>query len=76
MAKGDRWPDNQNVEVRVMRDADTVLGVIREPKRAMKPFIGNGRNGRGSRKRPLESRGEIERLMPGSERGRQKSAAR
>jgi hypothetical protein len=30
MAKGDRWPDNQNVEVRVMRDADIVLGVIRE----------------------------------------------
>jgi hypothetical protein len=34
MAKGDRWPDNQNVEVRVMRDADTVLGVIRGHWRA------------------------------------------
>src|SRR5205085_2081813 len=28
------------------------------------------------RTRPLESRGEIERLMPASERGRRKSAAR
>jgi len=30
MAKGDRWPDNQNVEVRVMRDADTLLGVLKK----------------------------------------------
>jgi hypothetical protein len=56
MAKGDRWSDNQNVQVRVMRNADTVLGVIGQ--------------------RPLESRGEIERLMPGSGRGRRKSATR
>ena len=27
MAKGDRWSDNQNVQVREMRNADTVLGV-------------------------------------------------
>ena len=30
MAKGDRWSDNQDVEVREMRNAETVLGVIRE----------------------------------------------
>ena len=63
-------------KVREMRNAETVLGIIREPKSATKPFIANGQNGTGSRKRPLESRGEIERLMPGSERGRRKSAVR
>jgi hypothetical protein len=26
-AKGDRWPDDQNVQVREMRNAETVLGV-------------------------------------------------
>ena len=30
MAKGDRWSDDPNVEVRAMRNAETVLGVIRE----------------------------------------------
>ena len=30
MAKGDRWSDDQNVKVREMRNAETVLGVIRE----------------------------------------------
>ena len=55
MAKGDRWSDNQDVEVREMRNAETVLGVIRH--------------------RPLESRGEIERLKPGSEGGGWKRAA-
>jgi len=40
MAKGDRWPDNQNVEVRVMRDADTVLGVIQERGRRRLPLEG------------------------------------
>ena len=30
MAKGDRWSDDPNVEVREMRNAETVLGVIRE----------------------------------------------
>jgi hypothetical protein len=34
MAKGDRWSDNQNVEVREMRNAETVLGVIRSHWRA------------------------------------------
>ena len=29
MAKGDRWSDDPNVEVREMRNAETVLGVIR-----------------------------------------------
>jgi hypothetical protein len=28
MAKGDRWSDNQNVKVREMRNAETVLGII------------------------------------------------
>ena len=27
MAKGDRWSDDQDVQVRAMRNADTVLGV-------------------------------------------------
>ena len=40
MAQGDRWPDNQNVEVRVMRDADTVLGVIQERGRRRLPLEG------------------------------------
>jgi hypothetical protein len=30
MAKGDRWSDNLDVKVREMRNAETVLGVIRE----------------------------------------------
>jgi hypothetical protein len=30
MAKEDRWSDDPNVEVREMRTAETVLGVIRE----------------------------------------------
>ena len=30
MAKGDRWSDDPNVKVREMRNAETVLGVIRE----------------------------------------------
>jgi hypothetical protein len=30
MAKGDRWSDDQDVKVREMRNADTVLGVIRK----------------------------------------------
>src|SRR5215469_14375198 len=30
MAKGDRWSDDPNVEVREMRNAETVLGVIQE----------------------------------------------
>jgi hypothetical protein len=34
MAKGDRWSDNQDVEVREMRSAETVLEVIRERKPA------------------------------------------
>ena len=46
MAKGDRWSDNQDGEVREMRNAETVSEVGQ---------------------RPLESRGEIERLKPGSE---------
>jgi len=29
MAKGDRWSDNQDGEVREMRNAETVLGVIK-----------------------------------------------
>ena len=29
-AKGDRWSDDPNVEVRAMRNAETVVGVIRE----------------------------------------------
>jgi hypothetical protein len=54
MAKGDRWSDDQDGEVREMRNAETVLGVIQ---------------------RPLESRGEIERLKPGSEGGGWKRAS-
>jgi hypothetical protein len=38
MAKGDRWSDNQNVEVREMRNAETVLGVIRERGRRGLPL--------------------------------------
>src|SRR5262245_26751839 len=30
MAKGDRWSDDPNVQVREMRNAETVSGVIRE----------------------------------------------
>ena len=30
MAKGDRWSDDRDVKVREMRNAETVLGVIRE----------------------------------------------
>ena len=30
MAKGDRWSDDGDVKVREMRNAETVLGVIRE----------------------------------------------
>jgi hypothetical protein len=30
MAKGDRWSGDPDVEVRAMRNAETVLGVIRE----------------------------------------------
>ena len=29
MAKGDRWSDDQDVQVREMRNAETILGVIR-----------------------------------------------
>ena len=32
MAKGDRWSDDPDVKVREMRNAETVLGVIRERK--------------------------------------------
>jgi group II intron reverse transcriptase/maturase len=38
MAKGDRWWDNQDVEVREMRSAETVLGVIRERGRRRLPL--------------------------------------
>src|SRR5262245_20432023 len=38
MAKGDRWSDDQNVQVREMRNADTVLGVIRERGRRRLPL--------------------------------------
>ena len=34
MAKGDRWSDNQTVQVREMRNAETVLGVNRDHWRA------------------------------------------
>src|SRR5215472_1007871 len=30
MAKGDRWSDDQDVQVREMRNAETILGIIRE----------------------------------------------
>jgi hypothetical protein len=83
MAKGDRWSDNQDVEVREMRSAETVLGVIRERGRrwsfanpATRPFIANGRAGIRSEQKPLESRGEIERLKPGSEGDGWKRAAK
>src|SRR6476620_12209818 len=38
MAKGDRWSDDPNVEVREMRSAETVLGVIRERGRRGLPL--------------------------------------
>ena len=38
MAKGDRWSDNQNVQVREMRNAETVLGSIRERGRRRLPL--------------------------------------
>src|SRR5262249_48047117 len=38
MAKGDRWPDDQNVQVREMRNAEAVLGVIRERGRRRLPL--------------------------------------
>jgi hypothetical protein len=53
-AKGDRWSDNPDGEVREMRNAETVLEIGQ---------------------RPLESRGEIERLKPGSEGGGWKRAS-
>ena len=74
MAKGDRWSDDQDVEVREMRNADTVLGVIRE--RGRWPFIASGRNGIRSGHRTTGELLEIERLTSSSERGRRKSAAR
>ena len=38
MAKGDRWSDDQDVKVREMRNAETVLGVIRERGRRGLPL--------------------------------------
>jgi group II intron reverse transcriptase/maturase len=38
MAKGDRWSDDPNVEVREMRNAETVLGVINERGRRRLPL--------------------------------------
>src|SRR5262245_29116313 len=73
MAKGDRWSDDPNVEVREMRNAETILGVIRELGR--RPFIENGRNATCSKQRPLASclrskdsravlRGRMEKVLP------------
>src|SRR5215470_3766229 len=38
MAKGDRWSDDPDVKVREMRDAETILGVIRERGRRRLPL--------------------------------------
>src|SRR5262245_39146359 len=38
MAKGDRWSGDPDVEVREMRTAETVLGVIRERGRRRLPL--------------------------------------
>src|SRR3954469_20217986 len=38
MAKGDRWSDDRDVQVREMRNADTVLGVIHERGRRRLPL--------------------------------------
>jgi group II intron reverse transcriptase/maturase len=38
MAKGDRWSEIPNVKVREMRNADTVLGIIRERGRRRLPL--------------------------------------
>ena len=38
MAKGDRWSDDQDVQVREMRNAETVLGIIRERGRRRLPL--------------------------------------
>src|SRR3954447_1939087 len=38
MAKGDRWSDDQDVQVREMRNAETVLGSIRERGRRRLPL--------------------------------------
>jgi hypothetical protein len=38
MAKGDRWSDDPDVEVREMRNAETVLGVISERGRRRLPL--------------------------------------
>jgi hypothetical protein len=37
MAKGDRWSDDPDVEIREMRSAETVLGVISEQGRRERP---------------------------------------
>src|SRR3954467_15998632 len=38
MAKGDRWSDDPDVKVREMRNAETILGVIRERGRRRLPL--------------------------------------
>ena len=59
MAKGDRWSDDPDVKVREMRNAETVLGVIRERK---------------FQAETTGELLEIERLTSSSERGGWKSA--
>jgi hypothetical protein len=55
-AKGDRWSDNQDVEVREMRSAETVLGVIRERGRR---GLRGGATSSGEEMRALRGRGEL-----------------
>jgi hypothetical protein len=74
MAKEDRRSDDRNGEVREMRNAETILGIIRERKSATRRFIVNDLQGASLRHRSLESRLEIERLTSGSEGGCWKSA--
>ena len=57
MAKGDRWSDDPGVKVREMRNAETILGVIRE---------------REFKAETTGERLEIERLTSGSEGGGRK----
>ena len=64
MAKGDRWWDNQDVEVREMRSAETVLGVILQDKNHWRAAVRSkdscpvrrGAVGKGLRKRHLAGR--------------------
>ena len=76
MAKGDRWSDNQDVEVREMRSAETVLGIIGHWRAAVRSKdsspVRRGAAGKGLREMHLA--GRLPYRKHGSEGGRWKRA--